>query len=98
MPYFQIGIKPGNPTSDYGTDNILDSSVLKQASVFAVLASVYATLASRAESDESFWKKSLYYQKRFEKARERCRLSIDMGSDGISDVTKFGGSVGLVRD
>lgn len=94
--YFSI--RPGNPDSDFGPEDILEPSVLKQASVFALLASVYATLASRAETDESFWKKSLYYQKQFEKARARCQVSIDAGSDGVSDVTRLGGSVRLVRD
>ncbi|MCJ7692851.1 MAG: hypothetical protein MUO22_05495 [Sedimentisphaerales bacterium] len=54
-------------------------------------------LASKAE-DESFWKKSLHYQKLFGKARERCRLSIDTSGDGIADVTKMGASARLVRD
>ncbi len=93
--YFGIG--PGNPASDYDADDVLDASVLKRASVFAVIASVYAMLASKAE-DENFWKKSLHYQRLFEKARERCRLSIDVGSDGLADVTKVGASVRLVRD
>ena len=93
--YFGIG--PGNPASDYDADDVLDASVLKRASVFAVIASVYAMLASKAE-DENFWKKSLHYQRLFEKARERCRLSIDVGSDGLADVTKVGASIRLVRD
>jgi hypothetical protein len=92
--YFGIG--PGNPASDVGADDVLDANVLRRASVFAVISSVYATLASKAE-DENFWKKSLHYQKLFEKARERCRLSIDVGSDGVADVTKVGGSGRLVR-
>jgi len=54
-------------------------------------------LASQAK-DENFWKKSLYYQKLFEKARERCRLSIDVGSDGVADVTRVGAAVRLIRD
>ena len=93
--YFGIG--PGNPTSDYDVEDVLDTNVLKRASVFAVIAGVYAMLASKAE-DENFWKKSLHYQKLFEKARERCRLSIDAGADGVADITKMGASVKLVRD
>lgn len=93
-----FGIRPGNPDSDFEPEDILEPEVLKEVSVFGVLASVYATLASRAELDEGFWKKSLYYQKRFEKARERCRISIDAGSDGIGDMRMFGGSVRLKRD
>jgi hypothetical protein len=92
-----FGISPGNPASDIGVENVLDTSVLKQASVFAVISSVYAMLASKTK-DENFWKKSLHYQKLFAKARGRCRLSIDAGSDGLLDVTKIGASGRLVRD
>ncbi len=92
-----FGIRPGNPASDYDAEDVLDANVLKRASVFAVIASVYAMLASKAE-DENFWKKSLHYQKLFEKARERYRLSIDAGADGVADVTKMGASVRFVRD
>ena len=93
--YFSI--KPGDPSSSIDAEDILDTSVLRQASVFAVISSIYAMLASKAE-DESFWKKSLHYQKLFGKARERCRLSIDTDGDSIADVTKMGASARLVRD
>jgi len=92
-----FGIAPGNPASDVDADDILDTSVLKLASVFAVVSNVYAMLASRSE-DENFWKKSLHYRKLFEQARQRCRLSIDEGSDGVADITKTGGSVKIKRD
>lgn len=93
--YFGIG--PGNPASDIDSDDILDTSVLKRASIFMVISSVYAMLASRTD-DENFWKKSHHYRKLFEKARQRCRLSIDLGSDGVADLSVVGGSVRLVRD
>ena len=93
--YFGIG--PGNPASDLDVEDVLYTDVLKRASVFAVISSVYAMLANKAE-DENFWKKSSYYQKLFEMARERCRLSIDVGGDGVADITKVGASRRLVRD
>jgi len=92
-----FGIAPGNPASEYDSDEILDAAVLKQASVFAVISTVYAMLAGGAD-DENFWKKSLHYQKLFEKARQRCWLGIDTGSDGIADLTRTGTSAKLVRD
>jgi hypothetical protein len=92
-----FGIRPGNPASDIDVEDVLDADVLRSASVFAVISSVYAMLASNAK-DENFWKKSQHYQKLFEKARERCRLSIDAGSDGVADITRVGASVRLVRD
>jgi len=92
-----FGIKPGNPASNIDVQDVLDTNVLRTASVFAVISSVYAILASKAE-DENFWKKSLYYKTLFEKARQRCRLSIDVGSDKVADITKLGSSIRLVRD
>jgi hypothetical protein len=94
----RFGIRPGNPDSLYGAEDILDTSVLRQASVYAILAGVYATLGSKAGGDDNYWKKSLHYRQLFEKAREKCRLSIDIGGDGISERTSFGGSIRLVRD
>jgi len=92
-----FGIKPGNPASNIDVEDILDTSVLKLASVFAVISSVYAMLAGKTK-EENFWNKSLYYQKLFNKARERCRLSIDVDADGLEDVTKIGAAGRLVRD
>jgi hypothetical protein len=92
-----FGIRPGNPASEIGADDILDTSVLKLASVFAVISSVYAMLAGKAK-EPNYWSKSLYYQKLSAKARERCRLSIDVGADGLADVIKIGASGRLVRD
>jgi hypothetical protein len=92
-----FGISPGNPASDINADDILDTSVLRLASVFAVISSVYAMLAGKT-GDQNYWSKSLYYQKLFAKSRGRCRLSIDTGTDGIADVTKIGAAGRLVRD
>jgi len=92
-----FGIRPGNPASDIDADDILDTSVLRMASVFAVISCVYAMLASKTR-DQNYWSKSLYYQKLFAKARGRCRLSIDVGTDGIADITKIGAAGRLVRD
>jgi hypothetical protein len=92
-----FGIRPGNPESDIDVDDILDKSVLRTASVFAVISSVYAMLANGCKN-ENFWSKSLHYKKLFEKQRQTCRLSIDRNCDGVADVTLLGSSFRLVRD
>ncbi len=92
-----FGIKPGNPDSEYEVSDILDTSGLRQASVYGVLAKIYATLGSGGD-EENFGQKSLHYQRLFEKARERCRVSIDISGDGVADRTNIGGSIRLVRD
>lgn len=92
-----FGIKPGNPASDIEVEDVLDTQALRRASAFGVISNVYAMLGSTSR-DENFWKKSLHYQKLFEKARQRCRFSVDAGSDGLADVTKVGAAGKLVRD
>ena len=92
-----FGIRPGNPASSVAAEDVLDTEALRRASVFGVVSSVYAMLASTSR-DENFWQKSLYYQGLFEKARERCRFSVDVGLDGVADVTRTGASGKLVRD
>jgi hypothetical protein len=92
-----FGIQPGDPASDIEVGDILDTAVLRQASVFAVISAVYATLASK-EASENFWTKSLHYRTCFEHARSRVRLSIDTDSDGIAERTSMGGSMRLIRD
>ena len=93
--YFGIG--PGNADSEYDADDIVDASVLKRASVCGVIANVYATLGGSNE-DDGFREKSLHYQRLYEKAREGCRLSIDIDGDGTGEKTKIGGSVRLARE
>jgi hypothetical protein len=92
-----FGIQPGNPTSEITIDNVVDTEGLQRASAFAVISAVYATWASRIAS-ECHWQKSLHYKQLFEKARQRCRLSIDLGTDGIADIARLGGAIKLLRD
>jgi len=92
-----FGIKPGNAASEFDAEDIMDTQALRRASVFAVIAGVYAMLAGKAK-DENFWKKSVHYQGLFEKAKGRCQLSIDAGADGVVDLTRLGAATRLVRD
>jgi len=92
-----FGIKPGRPDSEYEVSDILDMDVLRQVSVYGVLAKVYATL-SKEVSEDSFGQKSRHYQGLFAKARERCRVSLDINGDGVAERTNIGGSIRLVRD
>ncbi len=100
--FFQLtqhfGLRPGCPNSVFEAEDISDAGVLRQVSVFAVLANVYAIIASRGEFSDSLWQKSFHYQKLFTRAKERCRVSIDMDSDGAGDITILGGSMKLVRE
>ena len=62
--YFGLG--PGDGSSEYDADDVVGTEGLGLASVYAVVAGLYATLASRSKSDEGFWNKSLHYQRLFE--------------------------------
>lgn len=92
-----FGIQPGDAASSVSSDDILNTGGLRQASVFSVLSSIYAMLASQAQ-EENHWKKSLAYQRTFEKSLAGCRVCVDISGDGVTDVTLVGGSVRLIRE
>lgn len=92
-----FGIRPGDPTSAIGVEDLLDTEGLRRASVFKVISAAYGAWSNAADG-ECFHRKSLLYQERFEKARQRCHLTVDLGNDGVADVTRVGGAIRLVRD
>ncbi len=92
-----FGIQPGDPTSEIIVENILDTEGLRRASVLRVIAKVYAMWASKP-AGEHFWQKGLFYEQLYEKARQRCHVTVDLGGDGVSDVLRVGGAIRLVRD
>jgi hypothetical protein len=95
MEYF--GVAVGDSEEEIGVDDILDKEVLRRASTFLVVSRIYAALTSGV-ADEHLWKKNSYYQKLFERARERCQIDIDSDGDGERDIALGRGSSRLVRD
>ena len=94
-----FGLRPGVADGMYSADDILDTSVLRQVSVYGILSIIFASLAGRSDDkEENFWKKSRYYRQLFEKALQRCRVCIDLGDDGVTDSVRSGASVRLLRD
>jgi hypothetical protein len=92
-----FGIQPGDPTSGITTGDILEVEGLRRVSAYAVISRVYAMWANQTDC-ETFWRKSELYGQLSEDARQRCRLSVDLGSDGVVDITRLGGAIRLVRD
>jgi hypothetical protein len=92
-----FGIQPGDPTSAIAVENLLDTEGLRRASVLRVIAKVYAMWASRP-AGECFWRKALFYEQLYQKARQRCHVTVDLGGDGVADLARVGGAVRLVRD
>ncbi len=92
-----LGIQPGCADSDVSADAILDTGAIKQVCAYGVIAAVYAMLASKA-GGEQFGEKSRYYERLFEKGKERCRVALDVDGDGVADSVRFGGCGRLIRD
>jgi hypothetical protein len=92
-----FGIQPGDPTSEIALENLLDTEGLRRAAVLRVIAKVYAMWASRP-AGECFWRKGLFYEQLYQKARQRCHVTVDLGGDGVADVARVGGAIRLVRD
>jgi hypothetical protein len=92
-----FGIRPGDPTSDIAIEDLLDTEGLRRAAVLRVIAKVYAMWASRP-AGECFWRKGLFYEQLYQKARQRCHVTADLGGDGVADLVRVGGTIRLVRD
>jgi len=95
LEYF--GIKAAGSEEEITADDILNGRSLRQASVFAVLSSVFAGSACSGNDPAAYWQKSLRYQRLFQKARARARLEIDTDNDNIAEEFRIGGTVRLQR-
>jgi len=92
-----LWIKPGQATSDFSAEDILDSEAVRQVCAMGVIASAYRMLASSV-GGEDLWNKGLHYEQLFAKGMERCRVALDGDGDGVVDSIRFGGCGRLVRD
>lgn len=95
LEYF--GINPVSGGQGINVDDILDVRALRQASVFAVLAAVFAGTAAGQDDSRSLWEKSQRYQKLFGAARDKARVGIDTDGDNIAEQYRTGGVVRLRR-
>jgi hypothetical protein len=92
-----FGIRPGQADSDASADDILDTEAIRQVCAFGVIAGAYAMLANKP-GGEQFEEKSRHYERLFEKAKERCRVALDLDGDGVADRVRFGGCGRLIRE
>jgi hypothetical protein len=76
----RLGLKPGCPDSQYGFENLTNTNVLKQASVFTALAIIYSGMYASGALDDNIWAnvktKMEYYQECADAAIGRCRLGL----------------------
>ena len=81
----RLGLKPGCPDGQYGFEDLTDTSILRQASVFTTIAIIYSGLygsGTGAASDlKAMWDmyqaKQEHYTSCAEAAIQRCRLSLE---------------------
>lgn len=72
-----FGIRPGDPSSEIGVEDLLDTEGLRRASALRVISTIYEAWSGQTDG-EPFQRKSRLYQQLFEKARQRCHLTIDL--------------------
>jgi len=94
LRYFGIG---DEVAGEIALANVLNQGVLRQASVFAILAAIFAASASGQEDPSGYYEKSLHYQQCFNTARVKVRLALDRDGDGVAETFRRGGSVRLQR-
>ena len=92
-----LGIRPGQADSDASAEDVLDTETIRQVCALGVIAGAYATLSNRP-GGEQYEEKSRHYERLFEKAKERCRVALDLNGDGVADGVRFGGCGRLIRE
>jgi hypothetical protein len=81
----RLGLKPGYPDSQYGLEDLTDTVVLKQASIFTVIAIIYSGLygsgTGTASDLKAMWDmyqaKQEHYASCAEAAIQCCRLGLE---------------------
>ena len=72
--------------------NIVDSRVLRQASVFGILSTIFAACATGQNDPCGYWEKSMRYQELFKSSRAQLKVGIDTTGDSVADEVLVGGS------
>ena len=96
LQYF--GLKEEGEDFELTADGILNSRQLRQASVFAVLAGLFAGYAMGGKDEQGYGEKAKRYERLFYESRSKARLEIDIDGDEVADRFKTGGAVRLRRD
>jgi hypothetical protein len=82
---------------EFSVGEILNQRVLRQASVFGVLSTVFASAAGGKNDASGYWAKSQRYQELFHTARSKVRIELDTDSDMVAEQFRSGGTVRLRR-
>jgi len=88
-----FGIRPGQPAGEFGAEDILETEVLRQVSVYTVLAMIYGSI-DNAQND--YKAKREYYERLAGTERQRCRVAVVRETDGRCFL--LGGSMRLYRE
>lgn len=92
-----FGIRPGFADVEPGEEQIITDDPLRPAEVYGILADVYSGHAV-AVGTTAAWDTAEHYRRRYERARERCRLWLDDGEDGQGDTAIDGGNFRVYRE
>ena len=100
-----FGLRPGNPTSDYSIENVIDDGSLRQAGIFWVLATIFerlsaaliATLDVTTTSSTVVKGKAIHYRTMYEKTKSACVFRVQSSTGGLGVKTFRGGSFALAR-
>jgi hypothetical protein len=88
----QLGEAAGIAPASY-----VDSSQLRQALAFVVLAGIFTARASNARRDDANWIKAEFYRRQHAAALARLRIARDIDGDGFAEHTRTLGNVSLRR-
>lgn len=78
-----MDLRPGVVDGKYGIEDLVDVGALRQLSVYLVLSLAYGSRYTNPETDEYMLFKKEHYTQLASQAKQRCRIPVDAGDDGI---------------
>ncbi len=79
------------------TETIVNADVLREASVYGVLAAAFTAKTLPDDAAELYTQKAALYRRLFEQARAAARVQVDTDGDGAANEERQGGAVRLQR-
>lgn len=94
----KLGLSPGCPDAAEDVDDILNPGILRQVSVYGVLAFIFEALYTGLEGQTILLEKKEQYLWQFGKALERLSVNIDTDDDGDADKTILPSAIKMLRE
>lgn len=92
-----VGIEPDDPNGVVSVAMVINGSMVAHIEALGTIYMLMAGASALIGRDGVLWNKAKLYRDRFDGARQRARVELDLDSDGVAEVTRFMNVVQFTR-